>query len=228
MNSASITPKDLVESLLDMNEEQGRQLLQSHTPLFNDAALERLVYLLKKEADHQWTHEGQRSLVFSGYLLLVSEITQNKYYYALGLMTRGDALRRMDRDRDALPFFDAAGEEFIALGDEIGWARTRVGRVSACLRLNRTTEALRDAATAREIFVRHGKWKRAGQIDVNAALINFELGQYDQALRLFDRAIETYLLQGEGVELNIARARGNKALTLAAQGRFREAVSLHE
>ncbi|HZR39093.1 MAG TPA: CHAT domain-containing tetratricopeptide repeat protein [Ktedonobacteraceae bacterium] len=211
-----------------MNEEQGRQLLQSHTPLFNDAALERLVYLLKKEADHQWTHEGQRSLVFSGYLLLVSEITQNKYYYALGLMTRGDALRRMDRDRDALPFFDAAGEEFIALGDEIGWARTRVGRVSACLRLNRTTEALRDAATAREIFVRHGKWKRAGQIDVNAALINFELGQYDQALRLFDRAIETYLLQGEGVELNIARARGNKALTLAAQGRFREAVSLHE
>jgi CHAT domain-containing protein len=100
--------------------------------------------------------------------------------------------------------------------------------VSACLRLNRTGEALRDAAAAREVFMRYGKLLRAGQIDVNAAIINYELGQYDQALRLFDRAIETYALQGEGVDLYIARARGNKAITLAAQGRFREAVALHE
>src|SRR5438445_11353001 len=76
--------------------------------------------------------------------------------------------------------------------------------------------------------MRHGKLLRAGQIDVNAAIVNYELGQFDQALRLFDRAIETYLLQGEGVELNIARARGNKAITLAAQGKFREAVALQE
>ena len=76
--------------------------------------------------------------------------------------------------------------------------------------------------------MRHAKLLRAGQIDVNAAIVNYELGQYDQALRLFDRAIETYALQGEGVELNVARARGNKAITLAAQGKFREAVALHE
>src|SRR5205807_2469407 len=34
--------------------------------------------------------------------------------------------------------------------------------------------------------------------------------------------------QGESLDLYIARARGNKAITLAAQGRFREAVALHE
>src|SRR5713226_8626928 len=143
-------------------------------------------------------------------------------------MARGDALRRMDRDQEALPFLDAAGAEFLAFGDEVSWARTRIGRVSACLRLNRTSEALRDAAAAREVFRRYGKHLRAGQIDVNAAIINYELGQYDQALRLFDRAIETYVLQGEGVDLYIARAKGNKAITLAAMGRFREAVALHE
>ncbi|TMC22288.1 MAG: CHAT domain-containing protein, partial [Chloroflexi bacterium] len=37
-----------------------------------------------------------------------------------------------------------------------------------------------------------------------------------------------YQLHGEGVELHIARARANKAVTLAALGRFREAVALHE
>lgn len=225
---ASQTPQDLVAALLQTNEAQGRHLLQTYVPAFSSAALDRLVYLIKKDADRCWTTNVQLSFTLSGYLLFIGDLTHNKYYHALGLMARGDALRRMDRDQDALPFLDAAGEEFLALDDEVSWARTRIGRVSACLRLNRMTEALRDAAAAREIFMRHGKLLRAGQIDVNAAIINFELGQYDAALRLFDRAIETYQLHGEGIDLNIARARGNKALTLAAQGRFREAVALHE
>jgi CHAT domain-containing protein/tetratricopeptide (TPR) repeat protein len=223
-----MTPQDLVKALLQTNEEQGHQLLQMHVPVFSQVALDKLVYLVKKEADHCWNHNGQLSFTLAGYLLFIGDLTRNKYYHALGLMARGDALRRMDCDQEALPFLDAAGEEFLSIDDEVGWARTRIGRVSACLRLNRTTEALRDAATAREIFVRHGKLLRAGQIDANAAIVYFELGQYDAALHLFDRAIETYQLHGEDVDLNIARARGNKALTLAAMGRFREAVALHE
>ncbi len=223
-----MTPQDLVKTLLTVHEEQGRQLLQAHIPVFSDIALDRLVYLIKKEADRCWNTNAPLSFTLSGYLLLLGDRTRNMYYHALGLMARGDALRRLDRDQDALPFFDAAGEEFLAMDDKVGWARTRIGRMSACLHLNRTTEALKDAGAAREIFMRHGKLLRAGQIDVNAAIINYELGQHDQALRLFDRAIETYLQLGEGIDLHIARARGNKALALAAQGKFREAATLHE
>jgi CHAT domain-containing protein len=223
-----MTPQDLITTLLQTKEEQGRQLLQTHVPVFSSVAQDRLVYLLKKEADRRWNDNVAMSFTLSGYLLFIGNLTRNKYYYALGLMARGDALRRMDRDQEALPFLDAAGEEFLALGDEVGWARTRIGRVSACLRLNRTTEALKDAAEARKIFIRHGKLLRAGQIDVNAAIINYELGQYDASLRLFDRAIETYQQHGIEVDLNIARAQGNKALALAALGRFREAAALHE
>src|SRR5579859_853773 len=223
-----MTPQELVAVLLLKNEKEGRVLLQTHISTYDDASIVLLVDLIKREADRQWIKDSALSFTLAGYLMAVGDLTGIKAYHALGLMARGDALRRMDRDHDALPFFDAAGEEFLEVSDEVGWARTRIGRVSACLQLNRTSEALRDAAAAREIFLRHGKFLRAGQIDVNAAIVNYELGQYDQALRLFDRAIETYLLQGEGVELNIARARGNKAVTLAAQGRFREAVTLHE
>ncbi len=223
-----MTPQDLFATLLDMDEEEGRHVLRTEIPAYDSASIDVLVELMKREADRQWVKDSQRSFVMAGYLLCIGDLLRDKYVHALGLMARGDALRRMDRDNDALPFLDAAGEEFLAIGDEVGWARTRIGRVSACLRLNRTTEALRDAAAAREVFVRHGKLLRAGQIDVNAALINYELGQYDKALRLFDRAIETYTRQGEGVDLHIARARGNKAITLAAMGRFREAVALHE
>ena len=223
-----MTPQELISSLLLKSEEQGRHLLQAQVPLLNDTALDQLVFLLKKETDRRWANDAHASFLLSGYLLFIGDLTHNTYCHALGLMARGDALRRLDRDQDAVPFFDAAGEEFLAMQDEVGWARTRIGRISSCLRLNRTTEALRDATQARDIFMRNGKLLRAGQIDVNAAVINFELGHYDAAIRLFDRAIDTYLMHGEHVDLNIARARGNKALTLAAQGRFREAVALHE
>src|SRR3989440_3462490 len=223
-----MTPQTLVAALLDMDEQVGRHVLHTQIPTYDSASIDMLVELIKREADRQWIKDSQVSFVMAGYLLYVGDLLRDKYVHALGLMTRGDALRRMDRDQDAVPFLDAAGEEFLEIGDEVGWARTRIGRVSACLRLNRTTEALRDATAAREVFMRHNNLRRAGQIDVNAALINYELGQYDQALHLFDRALETYALQGESLDLYIARARGNKAITLAAQGRFREAVALHE
>lgn len=223
-----MTPQELVTLLLLKNEEEGQRMLAIWLPNFTDAAINELVELIKREADHQWNRDSAISFLMAGHLLLIGDLVPNKYVHALGLMARGDALRRMDRDQDALPFLDAAGDEFLEIGDEVGWARTRIGRVSACLRLNRTSEALHDAATAREVFLRYGKLLRAGQIDVNAAIINYELGQYDQALHLFDRAIETYALQGEGVDLYLARARGNKAITLAAMGRFREAVALHD
>ncbi len=221
-------PQTLVTVLQHKDEQEGQQLLYTQIPAFDDEDLGVLVKLIKRESERQWNYDPELSFVLAGYLVTIGELTRNRYYHALGLMARGDALRRMDRYQDALRCLNAAGEEFLLIGDEVGWARTRLGSVSACMQLNRTTEALDDAEKAREIFMRHSKHVRAGQIDVNAAVINYELGQYDQALRLFDRAIESYALEGEGVDLHIARARGNKAITLAAQGKFREAVALHE
>jgi CHAT domain-containing protein len=216
-------------ALLYKDEQEGQRLLYAHLPAFNDDDIAWLVKSIKRESERQWNYDPQLSFVLAGHLLTIGELTRNQYYHALGLMARGDALRRMDRYQDALRFLNTAGEEFLAIGDEVGWARTRIGSVGACMQLNRTTEALNDAERAREIFMGQRNYRRAGQIDVNAALINYELGHYDRALHLFDRAIETYALEDEdGVDLFIARARGNKAIVLAAQGKFREAVALHE
>jgi len=223
-----MTPQELIAALLHSSEQEGRQILRSYVAALDQNGLAVLADQLKREADRHWSSGPTTSFMLAGYLMAVGDWTGHKDYHALGLMARGDALRRMDRDEDALPFLDAAGEEYLELGDEVGWARTRIGRVSACLQLNRPTDALQDATRAQEIFMRHGKFLRAGQIDVNAAMVNYELGQYDKAIRLFDRAIETYERQQDGIDLHIARARGNKAVTLAATGKFREAIVLHE
>ncbi|HZS76868.1 MAG TPA: CHAT domain-containing tetratricopeptide repeat protein [Ktedonobacteraceae bacterium] len=223
-----MTPQKLVAVLRQMNEEEGRFLLQNELPLLDYDQIDELVKLLKQTADNQWTKDTEISYGLAGHLLSIGDLLQDRNVYALGLMTRGDALRRMERERDALTYLDAAGKEFLELGDEVGWARTRIGRVSACLQLNRFAEALADAAAAREIFLRHNNFLRAGQIDVNAAMIHYEMGQYKQALSLSDRAIETYQKHHKDVALHVARAKGNKAVILEAMGRFREAVTLHE
>ncbi len=223
-----MTPQNLVTALLQMDERAGYAVLQKQISSLNGDAQQQLIESIKREADKRWTDEAHVAYQLAGHLLSIGDLTGSRYAHALGLMTRGDALRRLERNQEAIKYLDAAGKEFLSVGDEVGWARTRIGRISACLQLNLTSEALRDAAAAREVFVRYNKLLRAGQIDVNAAIIHFELGQYEQALRLYDRAIETYLLQSEGVDLHIARARGNKAIALAALGRFREAIALHE
>src|SRR5579859_5315596 len=121
-----MTPQELVALLLHKSEKEGRHVLQTHVPLLDTPTTSLLVELIKREADRQWNKNPERSFLMAGNLLAIGDITRNKAYHALGLMARADALRRMDRNEEALPFFDAAGDEFLEVGDEVGWARTRI------------------------------------------------------------------------------------------------------
>src|SRR2546430_9687314 len=69
---------------------------------------------------------------------------------------------------------------------------TRIGRVSACLQLNRTGEALRDAAAAREVFVRYGKHLRAG--DRKSTRLNSSHSQISYAVFCLKKKTPTLLL----------------------------------
>src|SRR5579864_2005175 len=161
-----MTPQNLLTTLLDVNERDGYTILRRQLPILNADSQSQLIELLKREADRRWSDDSRLSNTLAGHLLSIGDITRNRYAHAMGLMTRGESLRRMERDKEAIEYLDAAAQEFLDVGDEVGWARTRIGRVNACLQLNRTSEALRDAAAAREIFIRHNKFLRAGQIDV--------------------------------------------------------------
>src|SRR5215469_9158608 len=106
-----MTPQSILSTLLELNEEKGQLFLQAQVPFLNAIDLDHLVVYLKREADLSWVTDPDLSFTLSGYLLLIGSITHSKYYSALGLMARGDALRRLDRELESLPFFDAAGEE---------------------------------------------------------------------------------------------------------------------
>src|ERR1700730_10225012 len=61
--------------------------------------------------------------------LLISGAAQLRHprFQALGWMTLGDVRRAQGRFPEAVTLLESGGEAFLALGDEVGWARSRTG-----------------------------------------------------------------------------------------------------
>src|SRR5262249_32308127 len=131
--------------------------------------------------------------------------------------------------------FEEAARLFLALDDEVGWARTCIGSLVTAHWLGRANLKLADAERAHAILVRRREWLRAAGRDLNAGVICVELGRYDRARRLYDRALRLYGRAAsadpslaETAELRAAKATANKAQLLTLLGRSRAALHLHE
>ncbi len=134
----------LVEQFLGEN-------IPSHilsTPLPDEVATV-VVERLKEEADRYWYIDYHRSLELADRIVAIGEQRGDMKQTALELMARGDALKLSDRFAEAWRTLDEAGKIFQAIGDQVGWARTRIGRVYLSTMLNYVPEALNDAELAR-------------------------------------------------------------------------------
>ena len=216
----------LLGRLRRLEDDAGRRplLLAALTRQEPDA----LVATLKAEAERLWYVDPHASLRVSDAIVLAGHLAGRPQHTALGMMARGDALRILGRYPESLAQLDAAAERFLSLGDEVGWARTRIGWVFSSHRLGRGPEVFEIAARARDIFVRHGERLRAGGLTLNTAVVSTELGRYEQALRLYDEAEALFKSLGAAAGVRAAWALANKAVILSLLGDFRGALRLHE
>ena len=190
---------------------------------------------LKIESERQLTHDAREALRLAEVLVDEATLADRADYRALGLMAKGDALRNLGRHREALAHLEIAGDQFLTLGDEVGWARTRLGWVWSVHQLSRGAIALEAAGAAHAIFVGHAEWLLAAGLDLNTAFVCFELGRNAEALRLLDRALTLYERAGQAdaslrvdVAIRSAKARANKARILTLLGSFDEGIRLFE
>ena len=123
-------------------------------PLPDDVAT-ALVDHLKAEADRHWAINAHRSLELADQIFQIGQARGDQSQMALGTMARGDALKLLGRRAEAWDALEAAGALFRAAGDEVGWARTRIGRLGICVDVAGVEVALAEAAAARAIFERH-------------------------------------------------------------------------
>lgn len=173
------------------------QLLEGSVPIAAVAArlgageAADLAARLKAEADRHWWINANRSLELAQLIMELGELRREPQHVALGLMARGDALKLLGRAEEAWAALGEAGGRFLALGDVIGWARTRIGRLLICVDLQRVDEALADAERARAIFAAAGVVDKGVILDMNCAIVHHMLGDHQRSLRQYEAALAT-------------------------------------
>jgi CHAT domain-containing protein len=216
----------VVRRLLEIDDEGGRRGVLEE--VIGALDCEELLALLKSESLRYLTVDTRRALWLAEALICGAELAGRPDHSALGLMAKGDALRNLGQYAESLALLDEAASVFLARHDEVGWARTRIGWVISSHLLGRGAEALAAAESAYEVFARHGDGLRMGAIDLNTAFVCRDLGRYDEALRLYDRAQRAYESLGEAGATRAAWARASRAMVLTLLGEFEAALELHE
>ncbi len=219
-----------LQHLRDLSLEEGKIYIQAHTDELTDRAA--IGVLIADEALRQLYIAPFVSLKISELLIFFGQHFHHPSTYALGLKAKGDALRFIGHYQASLACLDAAGEQFLGLGDEVNWARTRIVWILSCAWLGRAEEALHEAARAREVFLRHGEHYWACAIDHNTAILYTRLGRYQDALNLYERILAIYPTLSSPSETIIQRAitmaEGNQAINLFFLGHFEQASRIHQ
>jgi len=217
-----------LQNLRDLSLEEGRSYIRMHAPDLSDRA--SFGDLFAEEALNQLYTNPAVSLKLSELLIFFGEYFSDTSSRALGLKAKGDSLRAMGLHQAAIESLDAAGEEFLRLGDEGNWARSRISWIAACAWLGRVEDALEGSARARHVFERLGEYYWACVIDHNTAVILKQVGRYQEALDLYERMLAIYPTLTDQDEILIERAiamvKGSEALTLAWMGEFEKADHL--
>lgn len=216
-----------LQYLRDHTLEEGRAYIQEHIAELSDHAA--IGNLLADEA-LRLLYSPFVSLKIAELLIFFGEYVHHHLSHALGLKAKGNVLRGIGHHQAAMECLDAAGEEFLRLGDEVGWARSRISWIAACAWLGRVDEALQEAVRARNVLLRNGEYYWVCIIDHNAAVIYTRLGQYQKALELYERMLAifpTLTDQSETfIKRAIAAAKTNQAKNLAWLGNFEQAYRL--
>jgi tetratricopeptide (TPR) repeat protein len=216
-----------LQHLHDVSLEEGRAYIQAHIAELADH--DAIGSLLAEDALRQ-LYTPFLSLKLAELLIYFGESIHHLSSHALGLKAKGDALVQIGHYQSAMESLDAAGEEFLSLGDEGNWARSRISWIVAAASLGRVEEALQEAARARDIFLRYGEYYWVCIIDTNTGVIYAQIGRYQDAIRVYKQMLVIYPTlsdQSEAfIKRSIAISEANQALNFARLGKFEQSYRL--
>jgi CHAT domain-containing protein len=197
------------------------------TPLPDEMAT-AVVDRLKQEADRYWSIDPNCSLEFANRIVAIGERRGDAGQTALGLMARGDALKFLGRMKEAWGVLEQAGSLFESIHDEVGWARTRIGRLYLAEKLNHVAEALADVDRARTIFIRYDEYEKLLRLNLNLAAFHVSLGEEQKALDLYRSALTIAETLGEAGQQYLGLLNMNIGLAHTGIGDFPQALASYE
>lgn len=190
--------------------------------------VDELVACLKRHADRHWSIDPNVSATIAKKIQLIGKVLNNLSYIALGKMAEGDAIKLLGHVRDAWDLLGEAGEIYLDAEDDVGWARTRIGRIFISVELDFVEEAIRDGVNARAILRDNRQYERCVYLDMNEAIVLHKLGKTTEALDRYHNALEIALsLNIDGTHL-LWPIYYNIALTYVEIGEFHKAEEYYK
>jgi CHAT domain-containing protein/tetratricopeptide (TPR) repeat protein len=196
------------------------------TPLPDDVARE-VVDLFIKEFERYWYTNMNRSLKYAERIIAIGRARNDTSQIASGMMRRADCIASLGSMEEAWDLYEQAGLMFQTAGDEVGWGRTRVGRLYLGPKLNRIPTTLAEADQAREIFTRYGEQDRLLRLDWQTGLMYNYVGEQHRALELLVGALTMAESLGEAGKPHIGPLYATIGLTYYALGDFYEALTYY-
>lgn len=217
-----------MQNLRTLSLEDAKAYIQQQKEALSDSI--RVGNLIADEALLQRDIDPFVALKLADVLIFLGDMTPHLFPHALGLKAKGDMLNSIGHIQAAIECLDAAGEEFLRLGDEINWARSRITWIIACAWSGHVEEALAGAQQAKEAFLRHGERYWACVVDHNTAVVYSQMGQYQKALDLYEQMLAIYPTLTDKDETFIRRAIAmvemNQARNLSWLGELQRAYAL--
>lgn len=139
---------------------------------------------------------------------------------------KGHALAGLQRTDEAIDCYRTAAAEYEKIGRPADVARVAIGHVNALTYEGRYREALQLGETARRTLLRTGQHPAAARLDMNLGNLYYRLELPTEALKCYDRALRA-ARRLESPEM-VSLIRLNRATSLAAVGRLREAELIYE
>jgi tetratricopeptide (TPR) repeat protein len=181
---------------------------------------------LKAESDRLLHVDPPRALRVAEQIGVLADQSTDEWIRALGQLAEADALRTLGRYQDALSRYARAATLYQTLGDDVGWARTRIGATLTWRYTGVSNDDLASIERARSILLHRRLWVRLARLEQHAGQLLCELGQFAQAIQAYERALEA----AERIEprdpAQEARILGNLALVWQRQGEYERATSL--
>ena len=230
MIDASTSPlAQHIQHLYDLDLEQGKAYIQSHISELQDHVA--VGKLLEQEALDK-LYSPLVSLKLAELLIFFGKYTNHKHSHALGLKAKGDAFFQIGHYQAAMEILDIAGEEFLRLGKEDDWARSRISWILSCGYSDNVERALQEAERARNVFRRLNEPFWECVLDNNVAVIYYYAGRYIDAINIYERMRTTYSMlttqDPDMINRHIALAEMNEALCLSCLGNFERAYLLYK
>jgi CHAT domain-containing protein len=222
-----------MNTLIEMDDQLERWLAEDFqsellTVPLSESFSNKVVDRLKSEADRYWYINPNQSLEFARRITLIGQARDDSNQIALGMMAKGDALQFLGQMHDAWDMLEQAGMIFEKAGNEVGWARTRIGRIVLSLDLNRVSEAFADAERAREIFTRYHDEDKLLRLDLQTAVVHNHLGNQQQSLELYNSALARANALGEQGQKYLGALYLDIGVTLTTLGDFHQALIYYE